>query len=96
MKAGRYVCKLNWRQEEIYDITVDAKETDKSYILNLVKDNSRFPDGHIELLFKEGNRAVIGKSGGRHSIVNHDDWFVVYPDHNGVPFLFEYVEESDQ
>lgn len=92
MKDGRYVCKLNWRQEDVYDITVDAKETEDSYIFTLVQDNSRFPDGHMKVLFDKKNRAIVKKKGGRHAVVNREDWFVIYPDRNGVPFLFELTE----
>ena len=95
MKAGRYVCKLNWRQEDVYDITVDAKETDNSYIITLVRDDSRFHDGHMAVLFDNRNKAVINKKGSRHAVVNHEDWFVIYPDRNGVPFLFELTEAEE-
>jgi len=95
MKTGRYVCRLDWHGDSVYDITVDAKETDEAFILKLVKDNSRYPDGHMVVLFGETGKATILKSGSKHALVNKTDWFVVYPNRNGVPFLFEYQEEAD-
>ena len=93
MKTGRYKCVLDHRGNNVYDITVDAKETEKSFILNLVEDNSRYPDGHMNVLFGKSGKAVISKNGSDHSLVNEQDWFVVYPNRNGVPFLFEYQED---
>lgn len=105
MKTGRYICDHDWHGNHTISVTVDARETEKSYILKLVQDDSRFQDGHMSVLFgkhengayfppKEGAKAVIAKQGGAHAVVNHDDWFVVYPNQNGVPFLFEMVKEG--
>ena len=47
----------------------------------------------MKVLFGETRKAVISKNGSNHGIVNKTDWFVVYPNKNGVPFLFEYQEE---
>jgi len=96
MKTGRYLCDHDWHGSDTINVVVDAEETEKSFILRLVQDGSRFPDGHMAVLFKDTGRAVISKSGSKHAIVNHDDWFVVYPNRNGVPFLFEYQEAKNE
>lgn len=95
MIAGKYVCELDWHGNREYDIEVEAKETEKSFILKLIRDDSRYKDGHMEVLFGDSGRVVINKDGSPHAIVNNDDWFVVYPNRNGVPFLFELKNEGE-
>lgn len=78
------------------DITVEAKETEKSYILTLIEDKSRFPSGHIEMLFKKSKRTVIPKVNrkpGGHPVLDHETWFIIYPFQAGIPFLFELQQQ---
>ena len=89
MKTGTYICNRDWRGHSTLHVRVEAKETDKSFILKLIEDSSRFPDGHMKVLFGTTGKATIRKSGSPHAILNGEDWFTVYPDRNGVPFLFE-------
>ena len=95
MKNGLYRCDQDWHGRPTLNITVELKETDKSYVLTLVEDKSRFPDGHIEMMFRDSRKVTIPKSGkGPHAFVtgeNFDNWFVLYPGRNGVPFSFNWL-----
>lgn len=76
------------------DITIAVKETEKSYIFTLIKDNTRYTDSHIDMLFSKSNRIAINKNRSPHTIRVFDDHsFTIYPYRNGVPFYFELLED---
>ena len=60
MKTGRYKCfgGDRWNPN---DITIEAKETDKSYIQKKVEDRTRYPSAHKEMLFSKSEKIVIPK-----------------------------------
>lgn len=95
MVEGIYRCTHDWHGNSTIDVTVRAKETGKSYILELISDNSRFPDGHITAMFKGGNRVVCPKFRGPHAIESGGKWFVIYPFRNGVPFSFDLNDHGE-
>lgn len=75
-----------------YNITIKAFETEKSYVIELIADDSRFPSGYIDMLFHKSQRAMIRKHGGRHPFLQGPNYFVIYPFQGGMPFLFELQE----
>lgn len=91
MKNGIYKCLKEYGEA---DATIKFKETKESYILTLISDDSRYPSGHIEMLFKNSPKAVINKKRSPHGMVTGDDWFTIYPFRAGMPFLFEFQESA--
>lgn len=78
-----------------YDILIKVKETDKTYVLELIENNSKYSPAHIDMLFVNNNKAIIKKENSKHAIRSFGDSdFVIYPFRLGVPFLFE--KESDK
>ena len=88
LKSGVYVCKPDGAYGEV---VIKAKETDKSYVFELVDNTCRYSPGHIDMLFGKSGRAVIARNKpSPHSMAyKEDDWFVIYPYRAGIPFLFE-------
>ena len=69
---------------------MDVKETDKSYIMQLVEFNSRYSASHISLLFSKSKRVVLSKKKGGFAIRSwSDDSFTFYPFQAGTPYYFE-------
>ncbi len=91
MLDGTYRCA----KKHEYDIKVKVHETDKSYIMQLVEDNSRFFPSYIDMLFGSKNKAVIKKKNSKHYFETccNDEFFVIYPFRSGIPFLFDRVTE---
>ena len=91
MLNGTYRCV----KEHEYDIKVKVHETAKSYIMQLVEDNSRFFPAHIDMLFGQKNKAVIKKENSKHYFEACCDgkFFIIYPFRMGIPFLFDIITE---
>lgn len=94
MKSGLYHCFMERSCGfDIQDITVLVKCTPKRYTFTLIEDRSRFKDGHIEQLFKNGKKVNISRD--KTSCHALKDWgdnsFTIYPFRNGVPFYFVYI-----
>lgn len=94
MIDGVYHCDHDWHGNHTINVTIKARETDKFYILELVSDNSRFPNGNITEMFRENGRVRIPKRGGKHAVVEGRSFFVIYPFRNGVPFCFDLVDPA--
>ena len=62
--CGRYLAENKDDFLKAYHIVVDVKETDKSYIMQLVEFNSRYSASHISLLFSKSKRVVLSKKKG--------------------------------
>lgn len=89
MKKGIYKYSSN---EHMYDngaITIEVSETDKSYIFYLIENSCRYSPAHIDMLFEKSNKVIIRKEKSPHAIVDGNDYFVIYPNRAGIPFLFE-------
>jgi len=98
MKDGVYWCSEDWHGSPTLDIKVRLKETEKSYVLTLIEDKSRFPSGHIEMMFKDSDTVHIPKENNRtrhamNTVDGMDNWFCIYPDRAGVPFSFNWIED---
>lgn len=88
--CGRYLAENKDDFLKAYHIVVDVKETDKSYIMQLVEFNSRYSASHISLLFSKSKRVVLNKKKGGFAIRSwSDDSFTFYPFQAGTPYYFE-------
>lgn len=78
-----------------YEIIISVKETEKSYILNLINNNSRYSPAHIDMLFAKSNRVKIDKEKSQHAMrVWSDKDFTIYPFRAGIPFYFELIDDD--
>ena len=73
-------------------VKVQLKETEKSWVLTLLENTIRYCPAHLDMLFKNGNRAVIRKERSEHWFeFTESEWgnyFLIYPYRAGIPFLF--------
>lgn len=90
---GRFKAENRQDVHSAYSIIMDVRETEKSYIFQLVELDSRYSADHISHLFSKSRRVVIRKAGGGHAIRKWEDGsFTFYPFQAGVPFSFEKME----
>lgn len=87
---GKYV----WHNDGMGggEIVIDFKETEKSFCLTLLSNTCRYSPPHIDMLFSKSSSIRILKSKSSHAFFFSDfanDWFVLYPYRDGIPFLFE-------
>lgn len=89
LSPGRYKAENNDNFLSQYSIVMEVKETEKSYIFQLVELKSRYGADHIRHLFSASNRVVIRKSRGGHAMrVWGDNAFTLYPFQAGIPYYF--------
>ena len=87
---GRFKAENAENILKAYRIVMDVKETEKSYILQLVEFESRYSASHISHLFSKSKRVVLRKAKGGHAIRKWGDGtFTFYPFQAGIPFYFE-------
>ena len=67
LSPGRYKAENNDNFLSQYSIVMEVKETEKSYIFQLVELNSRYSAGHIKHLFARSKRVIIRKNCGGHA-----------------------------
>ena len=90
LKQGVYIAENDESIWKSYTIKLKVKETDKSYIFELIEFQSRYSGVHIEMLFKNSNRVVLRKNKGGHAMrVWGDDNFTFYPYQAGIPYFFK-------
>ena len=90
--CGRFLSENSDDWLKAYHIVMDVKETDKSYILQLVEFDSRYSATHISLLFSKSKRVVLSKSKGAPAIRKWcDGTFTFYPFQAGIPYYFKRV-----
>lgn len=86
--CGRYLAENKDDFLKAYHIVMDVKETDKSYIMQLIEFNSRYSASHISLLFSKSKRVLLSKKRGGFSIKNWgDNTFTFYPFQAGIDLL---------
>ncbi|MDD4509373.1 MAG: hypothetical protein PHY23_00410 [Oscillospiraceae bacterium] len=86
---GRYKAEVIGNIWDSYLILMDVKETEKSYVFNLIDFQSRYGPTHIEDLFSKSKRVVIRKGKGEHVVRTWSDGtFTIYPFQSGIPFYF--------
>lgn len=94
--AGTYRLEKDIDRWDGYGADIKVKETEKSYIFELVEMRGRYIPGLLEMLFKDGKRVTIRKENSSHCVNKCDegnDWFVIYPARMGKPFLFEKISD---
>lgn len=94
---GRFKAENAENILKAYRIVMDVKETEKSYILQLVEFESRYSASHISHLFSKSKRVVLRKAKGGHAIRKWGDGtFTFYPFQAGIPFYFEKLGTDTQ
>lgn len=97
LKPGIYHASNDESIWNAYDVKMEVKETDKSYIFELVSLESHYAADHIKMLFKKSNRFVLRKDQGGHAMRVWDDThFTIYPFQAGIPYYFKMEPETDR
>lgn len=92
--CGRFLAENNDDWLKAFHIVIDVRETEKSYILQLLEFDSRYSATHISLLFSKSKRVVLNKSRGGHVIRKWGDGtFTFYPFQAGIPYYFQRVPD---
>ena len=95
LKPGIYIAENNDSYLYHYMITMEVKETEKSYIFRLIDFQSRYSAVHIEELFRNAKRVVLRKAKGGHAMrIWSDEDFTFYPYQAGIPYYFKKTEEK--
>lgn len=77
-----------------YEIVMEVKETEKSFIFKLIKLENRSGADRIQLLFSKSNKVILRKQNSGHAMrVWDDDNFTIYPYQAGIPYYFELIED---
>ncbi len=77
-------------------ISIDVKETEKSYIFKLMENTYSYSPAQIDMLFSKSNNVTIKKLKNSHPIRDYGNWFVIYPYQSGIPFLFEFIDNEKE
>ena len=95
LKSGVYIHECEWCNRVVGHISINVKETDKSFALELLENTVRYDAPQIDDLFSKSKRVVIRKNGSNHAIVVFDDEnFCIYPYRVGVPYGFSLVKKD--
>lgn len=95
LRQGLYIAENNESVWNAYTIEMRVKETDKSYIFELVNFKSRYGATHIETFFSKSKRVVLRKNKGGHAMrVWGEDDFTFYPYQAGTPYYFRLAKEK--
>lgn len=95
LKSGLYVSENSDSIYDAYTIKMKVKETDKTFIFELVELSSRFSAPHMKKLFQNSKRFWLRKSRGGHGLQCWDDSsFTFYPFQAGIPFVFKLVSDE--
>ncbi len=93
LREGIYKAEHNESMTDKYLIKIRLKETDKSYIFELLEFESRYPPAQMEMFFKNSKRVVLRKDKGGHAVrVWGEDSFTIYPYQAGIPFVFDLID----
>lgn len=90
LQSGIYKASREGNIFQAYQYEMEVKETEKSFILKLVKAENRYADGQLDDMFGKSSKVVLRKDKpSRHSMqVWSDHDFTIYPYCVGVPFYF--------
>lgn len=95
LKSGLYLAENNDSIYDAYTIKMKVKETEKTFIFELVELSSRFSAPHMKKLFQNSKRFWLRKSRGGHGIqCIGDDCFTFYPYQAGIPYAFNLVSDD--
>lgn len=93
LREGIYQAERNESMTDKYFIKIRLKETEKSYIFELLEFDSRYPPAQMEMFFRKSNRVVLRKDKGGHAMwVWGEDSFTFYPYQAGIPFVFNLID----
>lgn len=96
LKNGIYCAENNDDWLNAYKIRLKVRETEKSYIFELVELDSRYSADLMKMLFKDKKRVLVHKNKGGHAIrVWSDHDFTFYPLQAGIPFWFMLEEDKE-
>ena len=80
LKQGIYKAENGNSIFDSYEIVMEVKETEKSFIFKLIKLENRCGADRIQLLFSKSNKVVLRKQNSRHAMRTwEDDTFTIYP-----------------
>lgn len=95
LKSGLYIAENNDSIYDAYTVKMKVKETDKTFIFELVELSSRFSAAHMKKLFQNSRKFWLRKSRGGHGIQCWDDSsFTFYPFQAGIPYVFKLVSDE--
>lgn len=95
LKEGVYISENNENKWNSYVITMQIKETEKSYIFELISIESHYVASHMETFFRKEKRVILKKSKNNHAMmVCGDDSFTLYPYQAGIPYYFKLRNEG--
>lgn len=93
LKQGIYIAENDDNIWDAYKIMMQVKETEKSYIFDLIDLQTRYSAAHIEMMFKRSKRFVLNKNRGGHAMrIWSDGDFTIYPYQAGIPYYFKLSE----
>lgn len=96
LKEGLYLAENKDNIWDAFKIQMKVKETEKSYIFELVDCDSRYSADHIKMLFQKANRITVKKVGSGHAMRIWDDHsFTIYPYQRGIPYYFKLVQLAE-
>ena len=91
----KYPERFSWTDD--YEIDLEVKETEKSFILTLKSFITKCAAPQIEDMFRDKKRVTIKKDGRIHvmCIWNGDNSsFTLYPYRAGIPYYFKLKEQK--
>ena len=93
LKNGIYKAEHNNSIFDKYRIVVNVRETEKSFIFELLEFDSVYSPAPMEEFFRKSKRVVLRKNKGGHAIRiwNYKN-FTLYPFQAGIPFYFRLAE----
>ena len=95
LRQGKYRADGGNGNHDKYEIIMDVKETEKSYIFNLIEFKTRYGATQMEDFFRKSKRMVLHKiRGGYGMVIWSDTEFTFYPFQAGVPYYFRFIEEQ--
>lgn len=95
LKQGIYKAENGDSILDSYEIVMEVKETEKSFIFKLIKLESRYSADHIRLLFSKSNKVILRKQNSGHAMRTwKDDTFTIYPYQAGIPYYFKLIEDG--
>lgn len=92
---GLYLSERNNSIFDQYKIIIKVRETEKSYIFELVEYESRYSPAQIDMLFAKSKKVIIKKHRSGHAMrIWSNHCFTIYPFQSGKPFCFELLPDK--
>lgn len=102
MKNGLYKCEVKKDYAElpaplcVGEIILFVKDTKNTLSLKLISNTVKYDAPQIDDMFFGWETVNISKRGSKHSYVDfRDNSFTLYPYRLGVPYYFEFAEETE-